>query len=356
MTCRLDCACRLVRYSYLDARTPGKVDLGFGSVYRARDARLGRDVAIKVLPASFAENAQSMARFKREAQALASLNHPGIASIFGLEESNGIRGIVMESVEGDTLADRLRRGAMPLEEALNIAKQVAEALEYAHDRGIIHRDLKPANVKVTPDGKVKLLDFGLAKAAESDSTTSDISSSPTLSAAATQAGIILGTAAYMSPEQAKGKFVDRRADIWAFCVLLFEIVTDKPLYAGETTSEILARVIEREPDLNQLPASMPGPIRELMRPCLTKNPRQRLRDIGEANCAGRIPGEPGRGANHYARGNAPGKPAANEPIAVAVRRARSRCVGGGYRRLEGKAFANHPADDALQRSHQLHGR
>src|SRR5437879_4790994 len=184
---------------------------GMGEVYRARDTRLGRDVAIKVLPGSFAENAQSMARFKREAQALASLNHPGIASIFGLEESNGIRGIVMELVEGDTLADRLRRGAMPLDEALYIAKQVAEALEYAHDRGIIHRDLKPANVKVTLDGKVKLLDFGLAKAAESDSATSDISSSPTLSAAATQAGIILGTAAYMSPEQAKGKSVDRRA-------------------------------------------------------------------------------------------------------------------------------------------------
>jgi len=256
-----------------------------GEVYRARDTRLGRDVAIKVLPGSFAENAQSMARFKREAQALASLNHPGIASIFGLEESNGIRGIVMELVEGDTLADRLRRGAMPLDEALYIAKQVAEALEYAHDRGIIHRDLKPANVKVTLDGKVKLLDFGLAKAAESDSATSDISSSPTLSAAATQAGIILGTAAYMSPEQAKGKSVDRRADIWAFGVLLFEMLAGKPLYAGETTSEILARVIEREPDLNQLPASMPLAIRELMRRCLTKNPRQRLRDIGEARIA-----------------------------------------------------------------------
>jgi len=187
-----------------------------GEVYRAQDTRLGRDVAIKVQPASIAENAQSMARFKREAQALASLNHPGIASIFGLEESSGIRGIVMELVEGDTLADRVRRGAMQLDEALHIAKQVAEALEYAHDRGIIHRDLKPANVKVTPDGKVKLLDFGLAKAAESDSATSDISSSPTLSAAATQAGIILGTAAYMSPEQVKGKSVDRRADIWAF--------------------------------------------------------------------------------------------------------------------------------------------
>src|SRR5208337_3471823 len=257
---------------------------GMGEVYRARDTRLGRDVAIKVLPASFAENAQSMARFKREAQALASLNHPGIASIFGLEESGGMRGIVMELVEGDTLADRLCRGAMPLDEVLHIAKQAAEALEYAHDRGIIHRDLKPANVKVTPDGQVKLLDFGLAKAAESDSATSGISNSPT-SFGATQVGIILGTAAYMSPEQAKGKPVDRRADIWAFGVLLSEMLTGKPLYEGGTTAEILARVIEREPDLNQLPASMPPRIRELMRRCLTKNPRQRLRDIGEARIA-----------------------------------------------------------------------
>lgn len=255
---------------------------GMGEVYRATDTRLNRDVAIKVLPASFAADTQSMARFEREAQALASLNHPGIASIYGLEESNGIRGIVMELVEGNTLADRLRQGAMPLEEGLNAAKQVAEALEYAHERGIIHRDLKPGNIKITPEGKVKLLDFGLAKAIEGDSATSDISSSPTLSIAATQAGIILGTAAYMSPEQAKGKPVDRRADIWAFGVLLFEMLTGKPLYAGETTSEILARVIEREPDLERMPANTPPRIRELMRRCLTKDPRQRLRDIGEA--------------------------------------------------------------------------
>ncbi len=175
---------------------------GMGEVYRARDKRLGRDVAIKVLPASFADNAESMARFTREAQTLASLNHPGIASIFGLEdgleESGGVRGIVMELVEGSTLADRLRRGALPLEEALTIARQVAEALEYAHERGVIHRDLKPANVKVTPDGQVKLLDFGLAKAIESDSPAHDSTNSPTLTAAATQMGIILGTAAYMS--------------------------------------------------------------------------------------------------------------------------------------------------------------
>jgi eukaryotic-like serine/threonine-protein kinase len=182
-------------------RVTGKLgEGGMGEVYRATDTRLGRDVAIKVLPPSFAANAQSMARFEREAQVLASLNHPGIASVFGLEESNGIRGLVMELVEGPTLADRLSPGPIPLEEALHIAEQIAEALEYAHERGVIHRDLKPANVKVTADGSVKLLDFGLAKAIEGESTAADISSSPTISMAATQAGIILGTAAYMSPE------------------------------------------------------------------------------------------------------------------------------------------------------------
>ena len=255
---------------------------GMGEVYRATDTRLGRDVAIKVLPTAFATNAQSMARFEREAQVLASLNHPGIAAVFGLEESNGIRGLVMELVEGPTLADRLLQGPIPLEEALHIAKQVAEALEYAHERGIIHRDLKPSNVKITPDGSVKLLDFGLAKAIEGDSAASDISSSPTISFAATQAGIILGSAPYMSPEQAKGKPVDRRADIWAFRVLLFEMLTGQALYNGETTTEILARVIEREPVLSRLPPNTPAPIRELIRRCLTKNPRLRLRDIGDA--------------------------------------------------------------------------
>jgi Tol biopolymer transport system component len=256
-----------------------------GEVYRARDTRLGRNVAIKVLPLSFAAIAQSTARFEREAQVLASLNHPGIASIFGFEELDGVHGIVMEMVEGPTLADRLRYGPMPIEEALPIAKQVAEALEYAHERSIIHRDLKPSNVKVTNDGAVKLLDFGLAKVIEGDSAGSNISSSPTISAGATQAGIILGTAAYMSPEQARGKSVDRRSDIWAFGVLLFEMLTGQPLYGGETTSDILARVIEREPDLSRLPPSTPTRISELIRRCLTKNPRQRLRDIGEARVA-----------------------------------------------------------------------
>ena len=258
---------------------------GMGEVYRATDTRLSRDVAIKVLPTTFATNAQSMARFEREAQLLASLNHPGIASVFGLEVSDGVRGLVMELVEGPTLADRLRQGPIRLEEALPIAKQIAEALEFAHERGIIHRDLKPANVKVSSDGSVKLLDFGLAKAIAGDPTASDISNSPTITIAATQAGIILGTAAYMSPEQARGKPTDRRADIWAFGVLLFEMLSGQPLYAGETTSDILARVIEREPDLGKLPSGAPAAIRELIRKCLTKNPRQRLRDIGDARLA-----------------------------------------------------------------------
>ena len=259
---------------------------GMGEVYRARDTRLGRDVAIKVLPPSFAALPHSIARFQREAQLLASLNHPGIASIFGVEESNGVLGIVMELVEGPTLADRLLQGPIPMEEALAIAKQVAESLEYAHERGIIHRDVKPSNIKVTTHGTVKLLDFGLAKALEGDSARSDISSSPTISAVATQVGIILGTAAYMSPEQARGKPVDRRADVWAFGVLLFEMLTGQQLYGGgETTSDILARVIEREPDLKRLPPNTPARIRELIRRCLTKNSRQRLRDIGEARIA-----------------------------------------------------------------------
>ena len=193
---------------------------GMGEVYRARDTKLGREVALKVLPEAFAADAERMARFEREAKVLASLNHPNIASIYGFEDSSGVHALAMELVEGPTLADRIAKGPIPLDEALHTAKQIAEGLEYAHERGIIHRDLKPANIKVTPEGVVKLLDFGLAKALSGDTAASDPSTSPTLSHLATQAGIILGTAAYMAPEQAKGKPVDRRADIWAFgCVL-----------------------------------------------------------------------------------------------------------------------------------------
>jgi Tol biopolymer transport system component len=255
---------------------------GMGEVYRARDARLSRDVALKVLREAFAADAERMARFEREAKVLASLNHPNIASIYGLEESNGVRALIMELVEGPTLAERITRGALPVEEALIIARQIAEGLEYAHERGIIHRDLKPGNVKVTADGHVKLLDFGLAKALEGETAEEDLQNSPTLSMAATRAGVLLGTAAYMSPEQARGKRVDRRTDIWAFGCVLCELLTGKTAFAGETISDTLAAVIRGEPDWKSLPASVPRRIRALLGRCLEKNLKQRLQAIGEA--------------------------------------------------------------------------
>lgn len=255
---------------------------GVGEVYLAQDARLGRSVAIKILPEQFSSDAQRMARFDREAKLLASLNHPHIAAIYGLEESNGVRALVMELVEGPTLAERIKQGPLPPDEALPIAKQIAEALECAHERGIVHRDLKPSNVKITPDGAVKVLDFGLAKALEGDVSAVDISTSPTLSHAATQAGILLGTAAYMSPEQARGKKVDRRADIWAFGAVLYEMLTGRAAFIGETISDTLAAVIRGEPDWSALPEYLPPAINRLLRRCLTKDPIQRLRDIGEA--------------------------------------------------------------------------
>jgi len=253
-----------------------------GEVYRATDTKLHRDVALKVLPEEFSRDAERMARLEREAHLLASLNHPNIAAIHGLEESNGVRALVMELVDGPTLAERIAQGPIPIDEALPIARQIAEALEYAHERGIIHRDLKPANVKLTGDGSVKVLDFGLAKAIEGDSATADASKSPTLTLAATRAGVILGTAAYMSPEQAKGKPADRRADIWAFGVVLYEMLAGQPLYTGETVSEILAHVITQEPRWEALPENTSPKIRLLLGRCLTKDPKQRLQAIGEA--------------------------------------------------------------------------
>ena len=295
-------------------------------MYRARDTRLGRDVALKVLPEAFAADTQRMGRFEREAQVLASMNHPNIAAIHGLEESSGVRALVMELVEGQTLEEilgsrnsKIETGNSKLEnrnakietekpgkepsfefrissfEPLPIAKQIAEALEYAHERGIIHRDLKPANVKITPEGAVKVLDFGLAKALDSSVAAtsaspqtggaiydSPLQNSPTLTSLATQAGIILGTAAYMSPEQARGKSVDRRADIWAFGCVLYEMFSGRRLFAGETVSDTLAAVIMKEPEWDALPSSVPPAVQKLIRRCLTKDPRQRLRDIGEA--------------------------------------------------------------------------
>jgi len=262
---------------------------GMGEVYRARDTNLGREVALKVVPKAFASDPDRMARFQREAQLLASLNHPHIASIYGIEESplgtGGTRALVMELVEGTTLADRIEQAPMPIEEALPIARQIAEALEYAHERGIIHRDLKPANVKVSPDGNVKVLDFGLAKALESESAPTDISHSPTLTMGSTQGGMILGTAAYMSPEQARGKAADRRADIWAFGCVLYEMLAGKKAFGGETVSDTLAAVIRADPDWSALPSNTPPSMRELLRRCLTKDGKQRLQSIGEARIA-----------------------------------------------------------------------
>jgi serine/threonine protein kinase/Tol biopolymer transport system component len=255
---------------------------GMGEVYRARDTKLGRDVALKILPEPFAADPDRLARFQREAQVLASLNHPNIAAIYGLEESDGIQAIVMELVEGATLADRLAHGAMALEEALPIARQIAEALEAAHERGVIHRDLKPANIKVTSEGQIKVLDFGLAAIVQDQSRSdANATQSPTLTLAATRAGVILGTAAYMSPEQAAGKPVDRRADIWAFGVVLWEMLTGKKLFDGETVSHTLADVIRAPIDVEQVRGA-PVAVRTLLQRCLDRDVKRRLRDIGEA--------------------------------------------------------------------------
>jgi serine/threonine protein kinase/Tol biopolymer transport system component len=251
---------------------------GMGEVYRAHDTKLGRDVAIKILPEAFARDAARLSRFQREAKMLASLNHPNIATIYGLEDSNGVHYLVMELVPGETLADRIRRdGAVPIVETLNIANQIAEALEAAHEKGIIHRDLKPANVKVTPEGKVKVLDFGLAKAYAEDTGSHDPNSSPTLTAAATMQGMIMGTAAYMSPEQARGKAVDRRTDIWAFGCVLYELASGDQLFGGESVTDTLAQVITKEPDWGRVPAR----IQPLLRWCLERDTKKRLRDVAD---------------------------------------------------------------------------
>ena len=254
---------------------------GMGEVYRARDTRLGRDVAIKILPSDVAADPDRLARFEREAQVLASLNHPNIAQIHGVEDSSGVPALVMELVEGPTLADRLQLGPMPVEQALAAAAQVAEALEAAHEQGIIHRDLKPANIKVTDADKVKLLDFGLAKALEKTPAAATVANSPTLSVLATQAGIIMGTAAYMSPEQAKGAHTDRRTDIFSFGVVLYEMLTARQPFHGDTAAEIMASVMIRDADLSGLPANLHPRISELISRCLEKQPRQRWQAMGD---------------------------------------------------------------------------
>jgi eukaryotic-like serine/threonine-protein kinase len=252
---------------------------GMGEVYRARDTKLGRDVALKILPELFAADPERLVRFEREAKTLATLNHPHIAQIHGVEESSGVRALVMELVDGEDLGQRIAGGPLPLDEALAIAKQIAEALEAAHEAGIIHRDLKPANMKLRPDGTVKVLDFGLAKAAATDI---DVANSPTYTMAATELGVIVGTAAYMAPEQARGKAVDKRADIWAFGCVLYEMLTGRAAFDGQTVTDILAAVLERAPDLTRLPHGTPRRIEELLRRCLQKDPKRRLRDIGDA--------------------------------------------------------------------------
>jgi Tol biopolymer transport system component len=258
---------------------------GMGEVYRARDTRLGREVALKFLPPGFASDPERHARFEREAKLLASLNHPHIATLYGLEQLDGQHALAMELVEGEGLDERITRGAIPIEEAVPIALQVAEALEAAHEKGIVHRDLKPANVKVRPDGTVKVLDFGLAKAWEERAASGDPALSPTITSDQTHAGVVLGTAAYMSPEQARGKPVDKRADIWAFGVVLYEMLVGRRLFGGDTTTETLSEVLKSGIDLSPLPADTPTAVRRLVHRCLDRDPKNRLRDIGEARIA-----------------------------------------------------------------------
>ncbi len=272
----------VLHYHLLDKIGEG----GMGEVYRANDRKLGRDVAIKVLPQELSREPERLARFQREAQVLASLNHPNIAAIYGLEEIEGERFLVLELVEGADLAERLGQGPLAPEQALRIARQVADGLEAAHEQGIVHRDLKPANVKLTPEGNVKVLDFGLAKALQTGPGGEvDGSRSPTITSAATRTGVIMGTAAYMSPEQARGGAVDKRADIWAFGCLLLELLTGGNPFREDTVSDTLAAILRSEPDWKKLPENLAPAVRRLLRRCLDKDPRRRLRDIGEARIA-----------------------------------------------------------------------
>ena len=255
---------------------------GMGQVYQARDTSLDRDVALKVLPPLFTDDPERLARFEREAKTLASLNHPNIGQIYGIAETDDTRALVLELIEGPTLADRISQGPVPIDDALSIANQIADALEAAHEQGIIHRDLKPANVKVKDDGTVKVLDFGLAKAFAPDASSADLAASPTISltAAATQMGMIIGTAAYMAPEQAKGKPVDKRADIWAFGALLFEMLTARKPFPGEDVSEVLATVIKSDPDWDQLPDDTPPRVQQVLGACLSPGHRRRQPGAG----------------------------------------------------------------------------
>jgi Tol biopolymer transport system component len=258
---------------------------GMGEVYRARDAKLGRDVAIKILPPILTSDPDRLARFEREARMLAALNHPNICAIYGLEEADGIRFLILERVDGTTLAERIEGSGigkgLAIASALPIARQIAEALEAAHEKGIVHRDLKPANIKITPDGVVKVLDFGLAKPISADASAPDLTQSPTVTIGGTRDGVMLGTVAYMSPEQARGKAIDKRTDIWAFGCVLYEMLTARVPFAGETASDTIGKILEREPDWSALPTATPAAVRRVLLRSLAKDPKQRLRDIGD---------------------------------------------------------------------------
>jgi serine/threonine protein kinase len=263
---------------------------GMGEVYRARDTQLGRDVALKILPTSFAADPERLGRFEREARLLAALNHPHIAAIYGIERADSssgsgpatVRALILELVEGETLADRVARGPIPIAEALPIARQIAGALEAAHEKGIIHRDLKPANIKVTSEGVVKVLDFGLAKIFVADGAGPDLSQSPTITATVAREGALMGTVAYMSPEQARGQAVDKRTDIWAFGCVLYEMLTGRRAFSGDDASDTLVGILRGDPDWDRLPASTPPAVRKLLSRCLEKDRRERLPDIGVA--------------------------------------------------------------------------
>jgi len=332
---------------------------GMGEVYRARDVQLGRDVAIKVLPEAVAQDAERLARFQREAQILAALNHPHIAAIYGLEkmgpestgpESTGpSRALVLELVEGETLAERIAAGPIPWDEALAMARQIADALEAAHERGIVHRDLKPANVKRTPNGQIKVLDFGLAKAVagEGSSMSPDVTSSPTLTARSTETGIILGSAAYMSPEQARGKPVDKRADVWAFGALLYEMLTGRRAFEGETVSDTLAAVLMADPDWSALPADTPANVRKVLRRCLERDRNRRLHDIADARLELDEPSD--LPPMHAPAAAGAGRPSGRWPLALAGIFAILAVVGalGWWTALRGKTASTDLAPTAL---------
>ncbi|HSF16528.1 MAG TPA: serine/threonine-protein kinase [Vicinamibacteria bacterium] len=274
----LSAGTRLSDYEILELIGSG----GMGEVYRGRDRKLGRDVAIKVLPEAFQQDAQRLARFEREARVLASLNHPGIATLHGLERAESLTFLVMELVSGETLAERIERGAVSLEETIQLFAQIAEALEAAHAVGVVHRDLKPANIKITPQGRVKILDFGLAKASSAEEPPTDLSQSTTFTRDATRAGVTLGTASYMSPEQAKGKLVDKRTDVWAFGCMLFEALAGRKAFDGESVTDVLANVIHKNVSWEALPPNTPWRARDVLRRCLTKDRERRFHDVADA--------------------------------------------------------------------------